>query len=289
MILGLHHVRYWVEHAWRTGPRTVRRTLARRLFQITGPALRVALRRLIGGRRPCLLMHSSLSRCGTISGGEATVIREVGKFADLFCLPTHTYCYPAGPGQPAPLYDPRATPSRVGRLTEYFRGLPGVVRSIHPTHSLAACGPSGAEICEGHERCNTPCGQGTPYERLVERDTSVLMFGATMDSYTLFHTAEDAAGCPYLYEPSPYDLRVLDARGAERQVTMFRQNMKVARCFEAMEGVLAAEGLLRVRRLGMGKLLFLPSAGAVHSFLLDKLTRDPCYLVARHHKRERIP
>jgi aminoglycoside 3-N-acetyltransferase len=287
MTLGLHRVRYWLKHSWRTGPESVRRALVRRLYRITERGLVAALRQLIGARRPCLLMHSSLSSCGTIAGGEKTVIRVVDNFCDVLCLPTHTYCYPPHQRQVGPLYDPRASPSHVGRLTDYYWRLPGVVRSIHPTHSLAARGPGAAELCAGHERCDTPCGRGTPYKQLVERDASVLMFGATMNTHTLFHTAEDAAGCPYLYEPSRYDLRALNYEGVEHRVLMRKQDMEVTRRFEVMEGLLAVEGLLRVRRLGAGMLLFVPSAAAVHTFLLNKMARDPYYLVAHHYKRRR--
>src|SRR5437867_1927973 len=39
-----------------------------------------------------------------------------------------------------PKFDVRRTPSQVGLLTEVFRRLPGVVRSLHPTHPVAAWG-----------------------------------------------------------------------------------------------------------------------------------------------------
>lgn len=280
MIFGLHHVRAWAERSWRTGPRVARCRLARWLVPISDTKLRHALNLLVGPRRPCLLMHSSLASCGRIHGGAEAVIREVGACCDLLCLPTHTYCYPSHPGAPGPTFDSRLTPSRVGQITEFFWRQPGAFRSVHPTHSLAARGPGAADLCAGHELCDTPCGRGTPYERLVRHDAAVLMFGVTLDTYTLFHTAEDAAGCPYLYEPTPYDLRARDHAGTERRVLMRRQDMKVPRRFAAVAEVLAAEGLLRSRRLGLGRLLFLPSARAVHDFLVRELARDPYYLTA---------
>ena len=45
---------------------------------------------------------------------------------------------------------------------------------------------------------------------MVRQDASVLMFGVTLNSYTLFHTAEDEAEVPYCYEEEPYSLRVRD-------------------------------------------------------------------------------
>ena len=38
------------------------------------------------------------------------------------------------------IFDPRTTPSQMGLLSEVFRRSPGVARSIHPTHSVAAWG-----------------------------------------------------------------------------------------------------------------------------------------------------
>src|SRR5881397_1311983 len=40
--------------------------------------------------------------------------------------------------QKNPKFDLRRTPSKVGPLTEVFRPLPSVVRSLHPTHPVAA-------------------------------------------------------------------------------------------------------------------------------------------------------
>jgi aminoglycoside N3'-acetyltransferase len=106
------------------------------------------------------------------------------------------------------------------------------------------------------------------------------MFGATMNTYTLFHTAEDVAGCPYLYDPQPQQLRAVDASGQPVTVEMLRQNMRVARRFEQMDRVLEAAGLLRRQWLGRGELLFLPSSREVHKFLLRHLKEDPYYLTA---------
>ena len=40
-----------------------------------------------------------------------------------------------------PVWDELATPSHTGVLTEVFRTRYATARSIHPTHSVAACGP----------------------------------------------------------------------------------------------------------------------------------------------------
>lgn len=227
-----------------------------------------------------LLVHSALSACGYICGGPATVIQALRTWIrerDLV-MPTHTYCYPDKEGG-APRFDPAVTPSRVGAITDAFWRQPHVVRSVHPTHSLACLGAGAKKLCARHELCDTPCGVGTPYEKLVTQEFSVLMFGVTLDTYTLFHTAEDAAQVPYLYESRPYRLQVVDRAGQIRQITMRRQDMSIIRCFAQMDSWLEERRLLIRRSLGLGQLLFIPDARAAHQQLVEALRIDPLLLV----------
>ena len=89
-----------------------------------------------------------------------------------------------------PSVDLRRTPSRMGLLTEVFRRMPGVVRSIHPTHPVAAWGERAEALVDGHWQATTPCGPGSPYHRLLEYDGVILFLGADISSLTFFHTVE---------------------------------------------------------------------------------------------------
>jgi aminoglycoside 3-N-acetyltransferase len=227
------------------------------------------------------MVHSSMSACGYIRGGPASVIEALRTWIgerDLV-MPTHTYCYPNKEGR-VPQFNPALTPSLIGAITNAFWRQPNVVRSLHPTHSLACLGSGATELCAGHEFCDTPCGVGTPYEKLVVQDASVLMFGVTLNTYTLFHTAEDAAQVPYLYERTPYHLEAIDRGGQVKQITMRRHDMAVDRSFAQMDQWLEQRGLLLRRSLGLGQLLFIPHAGAAHRELIEALHIDPLLLVA---------
>jgi len=144
-------------------------------------------------------------------------------------------------------------------------------------------GPLAEQLCRGHEMSETPCGNRTPYETLIELDAAVLMFGTTMNTHTLFHTAEHFAKCPYLYKPEPLELKVLDDLGNERAVLTWKHDMSVKRRFAETETVLAQNNLLRRAKLGCGTLLFLPSCRRVHEFCLEHLAKDRFYLVARKY------
>ena len=239
-------------------------------------------------RAELLLVHSSLSACGAIQGGPAAVVNALRAWITdraTLAMPTHTWSYPDATGV-APVFDFQSTPSIVGTITDYYWRQLGVVRSQHPSHSLAGSGPLAEQLCYGHEHCETPCGAGTPYQRIAEGDSSVLMFGATMDSYTLLHTAEDAAGVPYLYYPSRVTLRTRNSDGSVRSLPMWRQDMSVTRRFADTAKWLEEQGLLVRRRLGIGTLLFIPSARALHERVLTELRRDPLFLVSENARPE---
>jgi aminoglycoside 3-N-acetyltransferase len=265
---------------WQSLSRAVRH-LRRRVVRIDESEVKAALNELGDFRADILLVHSSLSGCGQLVGGAAMVVEVLESWIGprALVMPTHTYCYPGSDGK-APVYDSCLTGSLVGAITDYFWRQPGVVRSTHPTHSLACRGQGSAEICAGHDLCDTPCGMGTPYEKLVTRDTAVLMFAATMNTYTLFHTAEDAAHVPYLYEPKLCCLSLRSADGSVKPFPMRRQNMRVPRAFQEMAVWLQERSLLVRRELGRGELLFIPDAARVHKLIVQEMRKDPCFLVA---------
>jgi len=237
-------------------------------------------------RRSTILLHSSLSQCGFIKNGPATILRTLRKQCDTLCVPTHTYCYPK-PNGDIEIYDPSKTVSLVGSITNYFwRDWPASIRSIHPTHSLAAEGSLANELTLAHERCDTPCGKGSPYERLIDSDAAVVMFGTDLNTYTLFHTTEDAADCPYLYKAQPVRLKVKTYTGNLHEITMWRHDMTALRRFRQMDTILQKQDLLRRAPLGTGEVLFIPSARSVHEFLLARLKEDPWFLVAEDHRRK---
>jgi hypothetical protein len=82
-------------------------------------------------------------------------------------------------------------------------------------------------------------------------------------------------------------LRTRAAGGEVREIKMWRQDMGVARRFAATTDWLAERGLLVRRKLGLGELLFIPNARALHEEVVKTMRRDPLFLVdekARHIK-----
>lgn len=263
--------------------RRIRHLLARPVLD--APAILAALKSLPENRRPIVMVHSSLSSCGKVRGGAAAVIGALCDWTEggTLAMPTHTYCYPDKRGQ-CPVFDPARTPSLVGTVTDVFWRKSGVVRSLHPTHSIAASGPLAHELVAGHELTDTPCGTGTPYEKLLREDAGVLMYGVTLNAHTMFHIAEALAAVPYLYFPQQVNLKFRSQDGVTREMRMWRQNMLMPRRFAEMDVWLEERGLLHRKRCGKGELLWLPHAQAVHQALIAEMSVDPWLLVSRESR-----
>lgn len=140
-----------------------------------------------------LLVHSALTGIGYVEGGADTVIdallAAIGKEGTLVMSTLTMWDKP---------FDPDNTPSAVGIISEKFRQRPGVLRSLHPVHSVAAYGPKARYITEGHDGCPTGCGEGTPYMKVAELGGKIMLLGVDMDRNTMMHTLEELADSRYL-------------------------------------------------------------------------------------------
>ena len=260
--------------------RTLWRRIKRQRWRVLPGHVTKALDLIIGDRPDIMMVHSSLSKCGNIIGGSKTLIKAWSDQCETLCLPTHSYCYPERAGEVGPLFDRYESPSEVGMVTEWFRKRSGVTRSIHSTHSIAALGPDAEELCCDHYRAETPCGRGTPYERMLNRRCAALMFGVSMYCYSFFHTAEDASGSPLVYDAGTIDkLRVKMEEGKEL-VCLGRRQARNWRRFRETDRILETKGMLVRQRLGMGELLYIPDCSVVHSFMVERLKRYPDFLFA---------
>ena len=172
------------------------RAYHRMFFAFTPADLKSALRQLDVVPGDVLMVHSAFDRFLGFQGGPVDVVRalqEVVGVRGTLLMPTIPFQgtavdYALG----NPVFDARQTVSRMGLITEVFRRSPGVVRSSHPTHSVAVWGSRADAIIAGHEHAETPCGRGTPYGRLQEYDGKILLAGVPANTMTFcYFVAEE--------------------------------------------------------------------------------------------------
>jgi aminoglycoside N3'-acetyltransferase len=220
--------------------------------------LRDALREV--GVRPgmLLMVHSSLSAFGYIADGSAACIgalRDTLGARGTLAMPTHSLNVLG-----CPVYDPARSPSLVGAVTEVFRRLPGVLRSAHPTHSVAAQGPLAEALTAGHHAGLAPLARDGFWGRFVEADGWVLMM-APLKSCTLMHACELWSGVPL----PGYAVPVVEA--GRRSVAEVPHGPWHSNWFANLHDALRAAGQVATVRLGESEIHLLRARDVVETGL----------------------
>jgi aminoglycoside 3-N-acetyltransferase len=233
------------------------------------------------GVRPggVLLVHSSLKALGPHAGGPAAVIQglqaALGAHGTLL-MPALSY---AAVTPEQPVFDVRATPSCVGIIPETFRLTPGVLRSMHPTHSVCARGPRAAGLLERHAEDTTPCGPSSPFRAMPSVGGQILMLGCGLRPNTSMHSVEELAVPPYLFgEPLTYTLVGSDGTRTSKPYRM-HGFLGWEQRYDRIRQLLGAPDL----RVGMvlGATSHLLEARRLFECALDTLRADPLYFVDR--------
>lgn len=159
-----------------------------------------------------LLVHSSFKAMGEVAGGAQTVLDALCEYLSegLLLMPTHTWDS-VGPDNPS--FDARTTPGCTGVLGTLLLERPGAVRSLHPTHSLAAWGKDAAEFIKGEQYRSTPCPREGCMGRLLDRRGKVLFIGCPLSKNTFLHGVEEWAGIEHRLGEE-YTCIITDASGS---------------------------------------------------------------------------
>jgi len=216
-----------------------------------------------------LMVHSSLSSLGQVDGGADTVIDAL-----LEALgPEGTLLMPTHPARGGRTFDPDAIPSDMGIVSETFRLRPGVLRSRHPFHPVAAYGTRAEEVLRDHERSAVPDGPETPYGRLITLGGWVLHIGCDLDTLTLLHTVEAELDLPYLRE---LEMKYVDAQGKVRTLQLKRCPGGHRAGVLRFDRLFREEGAMTVGWIGRAvcRLLSAPGAAAI---MRREIARDPFF------------
>lgn len=233
--VGLPELRDWLQHQ---AHQTRQRDLAQVRPAIDQQALAAGLRGLGLPANRIVFVHSSLKALGFVQGGPAAVVEAlvaviVGELGGTLALPTFSMQGSMVDSlRGGAVFDAATTPSVVGAITELFRHRPGVVRSLHPTHSVAALGPEAAWLCGEHHTCGSNFGTGSPLGRLLEHNGILMGLGTTLGPVTFYHVLEDLRPdfpLQVYSKDSPLVSRVRDSNGAEFTMPAWGHDSEVGR------------------------------------------------------------
>ena len=226
-----------------------------------------ALRRLGVEPGENLIVHSSLSRLGFVTGGVDAVVMALQESVGVTGTLGAPTFWTVDPNtvEEGTLFDAVQGKSELGIISERIRQLPGAVRSLHPTHSATFVGPCAQDLTAEHHRDETPVGSHSPYRKLVAMGGKILLLGVSLEYLTSFHTIEDEiARFPYqIYKPGRKRFRVLTPGGKELTLYVRLHSMETARLRQCikMEPHLLAAGVMVKGSVGKGDAIVLDAKG----------------------------
>lgn len=231
-----------------------------------------------------ILMHSSYKSLGEVEGGAETFFEAFLEFLGengTLILPALSFSTVT---REQPVFDKAETPSCVGYLTEYFRTkVPGVVRSLHATHSCCAVGKYAQEVIAGHELDATPVGEHSPFAKLPKYGGKILMLGCGTRCNTSMHGVEETAEkLYYIDEAHPIEYSLRDGQREIRKVSVrhhfyTEQGEHIAQRYDRLIPLLEGD------ECRVGKVLeaecYLLDAKAVWKKGQDTMEKNPRYFV----------
>lgn len=170
-----------------------------------------------------VMVHSSLSQLGNISGGAERVIQAlidaVGDSGTIL-MP----CYNSADQmvreiKRGRMIDLARQSCITGAISERFRTWPSVLRSSHPFSSVCALGPKAEFMTSDHAARPEVCHATSPVGRLVELEGKVIGLGISIaQGLGVAHCVEDTwEDFPFEVHTPPFEVSYIDSGG--QQVT----------------------------------------------------------------------
>lgn len=220
-----------------------------------------------------ILIHSSMKAIGDVENGADAVLDAFTDYMKegLLVFPTHTW---ATIGEDNPTFYVNETPSHIGVLTELFRKRPDVVRSFHPTHSVAALGTDAKVFTADNETFDTPAARGSSWGKLLDRKAKILLIGVDLTRNTYIHGVEEWNDIPGRLLDEPQELSTILPDGTKIQVHSKRHIPGFSEYYWKVEELLAEKGAIEYAQLGDATVLIC-DAVLLNKYISQMLQIDP--------------
>lgn len=230
-----------------------------------------------------VMVHSSMKAIGQVEGGADTVVDAFMEYLSegMFMTPVHTWAQMSAEYN---VFNPKSEDGCVGIIPNIFYKRPGVVRSLHPTHSIAAYGRcvvdgicvsgadrissdrnmlagidaervlTAAEYIAGEENCTTPCAPGGCWERLASINAKILLVGVNHIKNTYIHAVEEVLNVPERLTEKPTHFEIVMPDGSLKGVDMYRHYNRhtahISESFQKLAGGYEECGVAKRVRFG---------------------------------------
>ena len=199
-------------------------------------------------RGDTVLVHTSMRSLGEVEGGCDALIDAFVSYLNegLFLIPTHTW---DNVGAEQPVYDVSETKPCIGALPTVAAFRKDGVRSLHPTHSVAAFGKRAEEFVRGEEKATTPCFKNGVWQRLCDEKAKILLIGVGLNRNTYIHAVDEMIDLPGRFVDA-IPLTVIDRDGKRHSLFYQKHGNTGSENFENYRAPLEALGALKNDTLG---------------------------------------
>lgn len=234
-----------------------------------------------------IMLHTSMVRIGTLSGGKKWIADNL---LSAINLDKNTLIVTASPTlernsdflKKQPVFDVRTAPIAMGAINEYIGALENAKRSVHPTHSVIAVGAKADYYIEGQEKDSTPFGEHSPYYKIIKKRGKLLLFGATVENVTMMHAIEDMIGDAFpfkVYNNKIYKVNCIDSNGRSLIVSTPTHNaiLGLKRQLLWMKEGLMNNGYMQEWNIGGGTVSLVDAYGYTVYYLKELLAGNSIY------------
>jgi aminopeptidase-like protein/aminoglycoside N3'-acetyltransferase len=205
-----------------------------------------------------------LSAMRNVIGPEGTIL-----------LPAFSFSFPRNED-----FDLQDTPGIQGEWSssveflEYFRSLPGVLRSADPIFSVTGQGPGAEKLLT--RLPNTSYGKDCLYERLVESGGKICGIGVGLAEAPFVHYVEEAVGVPFRYKKL-FTGRIRQNGKLSKQGWIASVPIQAANGLPdgaRLEETARSEGRCRVAEVGLGEVVSI-DCSSFYDLISREIARDP--------------
>ena len=154
-----------------------------------------------------------------------------------------------------------STSSLINLLTNLFMKRPGVLRSLHPTHSIAVWGRESENYIRGEEDAVTPCPIGGAWGRLRHIGAKILLIGVTHVNNTFIHSIDEVFDVPGRLVEKPITLSVKMPDGSLYPRTYYPHEGHVSLQFDKLRKAYETLGAAKDVRFGDAKCILCDAKG----------------------------
>jgi len=159
---------------------------------------KVAIAELAGALRQAgvaegdiLFFQCSFNELHTLDGSPIELIQSLSGLigpSGTLLMPAYTNVRGNGSEPFRPAIDATYT----GIVSEVFRRTPGVIRSLHPRHSICGLGPMAEQLLAQHQSCARADGPDSPFDRMRRYpESKILTLGLPRGHISFLHWVED--------------------------------------------------------------------------------------------------